>query len=169
MEKVDIYNRFRECTGITKGRKEVESGEYRISTHIWVRDLEGRILVLKRSEQEDKFPGMWAQVGGGVVAGDTSKETVIKECMEELNLTVEENNMYYVGSYTRTRDIVDVWLVEQEVNVDELVFQEEEVADAKLVTMEEFDNMIEKGIVVPSINPSYDLMKNYLKQYKDKK
>lgn len=169
MEKVDIYNRFREHTGKTKGRKEVEAGEYRISTHIWVKDLEGKILVLKRSEKEDKFPGMWAQVGGGVVAGDTSKETVVKECLEELNLTVEENNMYYVGSYIRTRDIVDVWLVEQDIDVSKLVFQEDEVADAKLVTMEEFDHMIAQGIVVPSINPSYDLMKNYLKQYKDKK
>ena len=88
MEQVDILNRFREQTGVTKGRKELVKGEYRISTHIWVMDSNGRILVLKRSEQEDKFPGMWAQVGGGVVAGDTSKETVIKECLEELGLTV---------------------------------------------------------------------------------
>ena len=131
-------------------------------------DSNGRILVLKRSEQEDKFPGMWAQVGGGVVAGDTSKETVIKECLEELGLTVKEENMYYVASYIRTRDIVDVWLVRQNVNLEELVLQEEEVADAKLVTLKEFDSMIDSGLVVPSINPSYYLMKNYVEQYMDK-
>ena len=168
MEKVDIYNRFRELTGITKGRKELVAGEYRISTHIWIMDSMGRILVLKRSEQEDKFPGMWAQVGGGVVAGDTSKETVIKECMEELGLTVVEDNMYYVASYTRTKDIVDVWLVKQDVNVNELVLQDEEVADAKLVSLDEFNHMIDSGIVVPSINPSYALMRNYVKQYMGK-
>ncbi len=168
MEQVDILNRFREQTGVTKGRKELEKGEYRISTHIWVMDSENRILVLKRSEAEDKFPGMWAQVGGGVVAGDTSKETVIKECQEELGLTVKEENMYYAASYIRTKDIVDVWLVWQDVNVDELVLQEEEVADAKLVTLKEFDSMIEQGMVVPSINPSYYLMKNYVEQYMDK-
>lgn len=168
MEQVDILNRFREQTGATKGRKELVKGEYRISTHIWVMDSNGRILVLKRSEQEDKFPGMWAQVGGGVVAGDTSKETVIKECLEELGLTVKEENMCYVASYIRTRDIVDVWLVKQNVNIDELVLQEEEVADAKLVTLDEFDSMIEQGMVVPSINPSYYLMKNYVEQYMDK-
>ncbi len=168
MEQVDILNRFREQTRVTKGRKELVKGEYRISTHIWVMDSNGRILVLKRSEQEDKFPGMWAQVGGGVVAGDTSKETVIKECLEELGLTVKEENMYYVASYIRTRDIVDVWLVLQNVNVDELVLQEEEVADAKLVTLDEFDSMIDSGLVVPSINPSYYLMKNYVEQYMDK-
>ena len=168
MEQVDILNRFREQTGVTKGRKELGKGEYRISTHIWVMDSNGRILVLKRSEQEDKFPGMWAQVGGGVVAGDTSKETVIKECLEELGLTVKEENMYYVASYIRTRDIVDVWLVRQNVNLEELVLQEEEVADAKLVTLNEFDSMIDSGLVVPSINPSYYLMKNYVEQYMDK-
>ena len=168
MEQVDILNRFREQTGVTKGRKELVKGEYRISTHIWVMDSNGRILVLKRSEQEDKFPGMWAQVGGGVVAGDTSKETVIKECLEELGLTVKEENMYYVASYIRTRDIVDVWLVRQNVNLEELVLQEEEVADARLVTLKEFDSMIDSGLVVPSINPSYYLMKNYVEQYMDK-
>ncbi len=168
MEQVDILNRFREQTRVTKGRKELLKGEYRISTHIWVMDSNGRILVLKRSEQEDKFPGMWAQVGGGVVAGDTSKETVIKECLEELGLTVKEENMYYVASYIRTRDIVDVWFVRQDINIDELVLQEEEVADAKLVTLNEFDSMIDSGLVVPSINPSYYLMKNYVEQYMDK-
>ena len=53
-------------------------------------------------------------------------------------------------------------------NVDELVLQEEEVADAKLVTLDEFDSMIDSGLIVPSINPSYYLMKNYVEQYMDK-
>lgn len=115
MEKVDIYNRFREKTGDVKGRKKLNKGEYRISAHIWIRDSRNMILIEKRSEKEDKFPGMWAQVGGGVKAGDTSKTTVIKECKEELNYDVEEKNLFYIGSYIRTKDIVDVWMVNQDV------------------------------------------------------
>ena len=37
----------------------------------------------------------------------------------------------------------------------------EELADVRLVTFEEFDKMIEDGEVVPSINPSYSLVKNF--------
>lgn len=165
MEKVDIYNKFREKNGYIKGRKELNKGEYRISTHIWIKDSLNRILIEKRSEKEDKFPGMWAQVGGGVKAGDTSKFTVFKECKEELNYDVKEENLFYIGSYIRTRDIVDVWMVNQDIDIDTLELQEDEVEYVKLVTFEEFDKMIENEEVVPSINPSYSLMKNFCKYY----
>lgn len=165
MEKVDIYDRFREKTGDVKGRKELVTGEYRISTHIWIINFENKILVEKRSEKEDKFPGMWAQVGGGVKVGDTSKITVFKECKEELNYDVEEKNLFYIGSYIRTKDIVDVWMVKQDIDIGMLTLQEDEVTEAKLVTFDEFDKMIDSGIVVPSINPSYTLVKNYIEKY----
>lgn len=165
MEKVDIYNKFREKTEDVKGRKELINGEYRISTHIWIINFENKILVEKRSEKEDKFPGMWAQVGGGVKAGDTSKITVFKECKEELNYDVEEKNLFYIGSYIRTKDIVDVWLVKQDIDIRMLTLQEDEVAEAKLVTFDEFDKMIDSEMVVPSINPSYTLVKNYIEKY----
>ena len=161
MEQVDVYNRFREKTGNVKGRKELNKGEFRISVHIWIKDQQNRILIEKRSKKEDKFPGMWAQVGGGVKTGDTSKITVFKECKEELNYSVKEENLFYIGSYIRTKDIVDVWMVNQDIDIDTLKLQEDEVADVKLVTFEEFDKMIENGKVVPSIKPSYSLMKNF--------
>lgn len=165
MELVDVYNRFRESTGVVRGKKELESGEYRISTHIWIVNSKKQILIEKRSEEEDMFPGMWAQIGGGVKAGDTSKDTVFNECIEELSLTVKEERLFYIGSYTRTRDIVDVWLVNQDINIHDLKLQESEVAEVKLVAFEEFDKMIEEKQVVPSIHPSYDLLKNYCKLY----
>lgn len=165
MEQVDIYNRFREKTEFIKERNELSNGEYRISTHIWVKDKHNRILIEKRSVEEDRFPGMWAQVGGAVRTGDTSKMTVFKECKEELNYDVEEKNLFYIGSYIRTKDIVDVWMVNQDIDLDTLRLQEDEVAEVKLVTFKEFDKMIENGEVVPSINPSYDLMKNFCNSY----
>ncbi|MBR5228021.1 MAG: NUDIX domain-containing protein [Clostridia bacterium] len=165
MEKVDIYNRFREKTGKTKYRNELEVGEYRISTHIWLFNYDGKLLVQKRSLKEDKFPGFWAQTGGGVKAGMTSMETVFEECKEELNVEVDEQNLFYVASYTREKDIVDVWVVKQRIDLTKITLQADEVEEVRLVTFDEFDSMIEQGIVVPSINPSYSLVKNYLLVY----
>ena len=90
---------------------------------------------------------MWSQTGGGVLVNESSKETAKRESKEELNLEIEENEIYYIGSYVRKKDIVDVWLVKKEIDIDK------------------FDNMIEKGLVVPSINPSYLLVKNYYENY----
>ena len=166
MEKVDVFNKYRENKKITKRRGELVEDEYRISVHIWIKDLNNKILIEKRSNKEDKFPGMWAQVGGGVKAGESSKETVFRECIEELDFTILPENLSYVASYIRARDIVDEWLVEQQVDVDKLKLQEDEVEEIKLVTFEEFDKLIKDGNVVPSINPSYYLVKNYIENYK---
>ena len=168
MEYVDVYNRLREKLGYTKPRKEIADGEYRISAHIWILNDKGEVLVQKRSELEDKFPGYWAQTGGGVKAGMTSKETVNEECTEELGITVKDDELYYVGSYIRTKDIVDIWMVTKNVDTSSLTIDSNEVAEVKFVSLDDFDKMIESGIVVPSINPSYLLLKNYLTQYRKK-
>lgn len=108
---------------------------------------------------------MWSQTGGGVLVNESSKETVKRESKEELNLEIDENEIYYIGSYVRKKDIVDVWLVKKEIDIDKLKLEPSEVENVKLATFEEFDNMIEEGVVVPSINPSYLLIKNYYENY----
>lgn len=165
MEKVDIYDRNREKTYKVKERNKLEEGEYRISVHIWIVNSKNELLIQKRTMDSKKFPGMWSQTGGGVLAGENSKEAVKRESKEELNLEIKDDEIYYIGSYVRKKDIADVWLVKKQIEVNNLKLQEEEVAEIKLVTFEEFDEMIKNGIVVPSINPSYLLMKNYFNNY----
>lgn len=166
MEKVNVYNRNREITDKIKERNSLEKGEYRISVHIWIINSKSELLIQQRSETSKKFPSMWAQTGGGVLAGETSKEAVKREAKEELGINVEDEELYYISSYVRTRDIVDVWLVKKDI--DKLELQKEEVAEAKFISFEDFDNMIKDKKVVPTINPSYFLMKNYIDNYIDK-
>lgn len=165
MEKVNVYNRNRELTDIIKERNKLEKGEYRISAHIWIINKENKMLIQQRVAKAKKFPNMWSQTGGGVLVNENSKETVKRECKEELDLKIDEDEIYYIGSYIRKKDIVDVWLVKKEVDINNLKLEPNEVADVKLVTFEEFDYMIENGLVVPSINPSYLLVKNYYNNY----
>lgn len=118
MEKVNVYNRNREITDKIKERNSLEKGEYRISVHIWIINSKSELLIQQRLETSKKFPSMWSQTGGGVLAGETSKEAVKRE--------------------------------------------------AKFISFEDFDNMIKDKKVVPTINPSYFLMKNYIDNYIDK-
>lgn len=166
MEKVNVYNRNREITDKIKERNSLEKGEYRISVHIWIINSKGELLIQQRSKTSKKFPSMWSQTGGGVLAGETSKEAVKREAKEELEINVEDEELYYISSYVRTRNIADVWLVKKDI--DKLELQKEEVAEAKFVSFEDFDNMIKDKKVVPTINPSYFLMKNYIDNYIDK-
>ena len=165
MEKVNVYNRNRELTDVIKERNKLDDGEYRISAHIWIINKTNELLIQQRVGTAKKFPHMWSQTGGGVLVNESSKETVKRESKEELNLEIDENEIYYIGSYVRKKDIVDVWLVKKEIEIEKLKLEPSEVENVKLVTFEEFDNMIEEGVVVPSINPSYLLIKNYYENY----
>ena len=63
-------------------------------------------------------------------------------------------------------DIVDIWLLNKKIDNKKIKLQKEEVSDIKFVTFDEFDNMINDSKVVPTINPSYTLLKNYYNVYK---
>ena len=114
MEKVDIYNRNREKTNKIKQRNELKNGEYRISAHIWIVNAKKELLIQKRTMNSKKSPNMWSQTAGGVLAEEDSKEAVKRESKEELDLEVNDDEIYYIGSYIRKKDIVDVWLVKKE-------------------------------------------------------
>lgn len=164
MEKVDVFNKKREKTDCIKERGTLERGEYSISVHVWLIENE-KILIQQRSKEKKIFPELWEQSGGGVISGETSLEAVKREEKEELGIEVQDDEITYIGSYTRVKDIVDIWLVQRNLSKDKIIMQSSEVANIKKVTFEEFDDMIKKGKVVPTINPSYNLLKNYYNLY----
>jgi ADP-ribose pyrophosphatase YjhB (NUDIX family) len=53
------------------------------SVHVFIRDEEGRILLVRHVE------GRWQLPGGAVDPGETPSETARRECREEIGATVE--------------------------------------------------------------------------------
>ena len=54
-----------------------------------IRNQAGKYLVLKRSEREIAYPGMYTFPGGKVEDNDTVEETLVKEAKEEANLDLK--------------------------------------------------------------------------------
>lgn len=54
-----------------------------------IRNEEDKYLVLKRSEREIAYPGMYTFPGGKIEDNDTVEETLIKEAKEEANLDIK--------------------------------------------------------------------------------
>lgn len=163
MENVDIFNKRREKLENIRERGKLEKNEYSISVHVWLLE-EDKLWIQQRSNEKKIFPGLWEQSGGGVISGETSLEAVKRETKEELGLDIQDEEITYIGSYTRVTDIVDIWLVQRIFSKDKIILQDEEVANIKNVTFEEFDKMIENKEVVPTINPSYNLLKEYIEK-----
>ncbi|GEM_PF-5756921 len=67
-----------------------EKGLWHKVVHIWIIDARGNVLIQKRGAYKKTYPNMWAMsCEGHVSAGDSSRETVLKELCEELGLNIE--------------------------------------------------------------------------------
>ena len=142
MELVDLLNNRKELTGETCERNAVPDGKYRLSIHIWIVNDKNEILIQQRSANRKKFPNMWTNTGGACIAGETSIETVFRELKEELDITPSVDNLELIASYKREKDYVDVWVLKQNINITDLKFNDNEVQDAKWVTVEEWKKLL---------------------------
>ena len=159
MEIVDLLNNRKELTGETCERNAVPDGKYRLSIHIWIVNNKNEILIQQRSANRKKFPNMWTNTGGACIAGETSIETVFRELKEELNITPNIDNLELIASYKREKDYVDVWLLKQNINITDLKFNDNEVQDAKWVTIEEWEKLL---IEEQAVKSSTDYFLKYI-------
>ncbi len=142
MELVDLLNNRKELTGETCERNAVPEGKYRLSIHIWIVNDKNEILIQQRSASRKMFPNMWTNTGGACIAGETSIETVFRELKEELNVIPNIDNLELIASYKRKKDYVDVWLLRQNININDLKFNDNEVQAAKWVSIEEWKKLL---------------------------
>lgn len=159
MEIVDLLNKRKELTGNTCERNAVPEGFYRLSIHIWIVNDKNEILIQQRSSNRKMFPNMWTNTGGACVAGETSMQTVIRELKEELNVVPDLDNLELIASYKREKDFVDVWVLKQNLKIEDLVFVDDEVQAAKWVSIEEWQKML---IEEQAVKSSTDYFLNYM-------
>lgn len=159
MELVDLLNNRKELIGETCERNAVPEGKYRLSIHIWIVNDKNEILIQQRSASRKMFPNMWTNTGGACIAGETSIETVFRELREELNVIPNIDDLELIASYKRKKDYVDVWLLRQNININDLKFNDNEVQAAKWVSIEEWKKLL---IEEQAIKSSTNYFLNYI-------
>jgi len=60
----------------------------------------GKILLMKRSDQSRTYPGHWGLVGGFLEFGETAEEGAVREAKEEIGVEVEV--IKFIGRYYNT-------------------------------------------------------------------
>lgn len=164
-EKLDVYNIDKKRTGKVIERKQgvtLNNGEYIISVQCWIVNSEGKILLTQRSLNKNNG-GKWEPTGGLVVSGETSKQGIKRELKEEIGLDIEEDKIRLIKEIVEENEKLnffrDIYLIKEDINLDELSFNDE-VIDAKYVTIEEFSKMIEN-------NESFEWLKYFLDVMKE--
>lgn len=147
MEFVDLLDENRVPLGRTAERfSPRREGEYRSVVHICVFNSAGEMLIQKRVEGKKLWPGRWdVAAAGGVSAGETSRTAAEREFHEELGIPLDLTGKRPTVTVNFNRGFDDFFVVVRDIDLGELHLQKEEVSDARWVSVEEAQAMVERG------------------------
>lgn len=103
---------------------------------------ENKILIQKRSEQKRLEPNVWAMTGGSVILGENSKETIVREAKEELDIDINPNELKFMTKFKTGNVWIDTYILKHNYDISKMKFQEDEVSDAKWATWEEINTLV---------------------------
>ncbi len=162
MELVDVYNKRHEKLNYTKGRRDLITGEYRLSCFVWIINNDNQILIQQRLATAKKCPDMWSTTGGGAKAGEDSITGTLTELKEELGITLNKENLTFIGSFIRFNDFVEIFVANINIDINNIKIAKDEVQDVKWISIDGYAKMIEDGRAVPT---SFNIFKNYYQKY----
>ena len=151
MELVDLYDENRIPLGRTAERHAPKGiGEHRIVVHVCVFDSRGRLLIQKRTLEKRIWPGLWdVTVGGGVDAGETSRQGAEREFREELGYPLDLTGLRPSVTVNFPEGFDDFFIVNLDLDERSLALQKEEVSAVRWVTLEELLAMEKSGEFIP--------------------
>ena len=129
----DLYDKDRnKLNKLAKRGDKLDEGEYHLVVNAWIKNKNNQFLITQRSANK-KFAYMWECTGGSALQGETSIQAAIREVKEELGINIDENTGKFIGTtlrhYRNRPDILDVWLFESDVPIEQIKIQEDEVCD----------------------------------------
>ena len=147
MELVDLYDENRVPLGKTAERYGKKApGEYRTVVHVCLFDRQGRMLIQHRTPDKVIWPGYWdVSVGGGVDAGETSRQGAEREFREELGYPLDLTGCRPTVTVNFPGGFDDFYLATRDVALEELTLQPEEVLEVRWATLEEVLALLEEG------------------------
>lgn len=98
--------------------------------------------------------------GGSVLFGEESIDAAIREAKEELNVDLDKSKGILICSEKRyfkgCNDIIDVWLFENDVSLNDIKLQQEEVCDCMWANREKSKELYNKGEF--GVNPYFEVI-----------
>jgi len=131
----DINRNLIEGRISVRGSDDMKDDEFHIVVFGVVTTPDGKIMVSKR-HPDKMFGGVWEFNGGSALSGESSRQAVERELLEETGLDVKGCHGEIVKSQVKywpgSNWIYDVWVFECEVNTQKLRPQAGEVTEIRL-------------------------------------
>ena len=144
MELNDVYDEKRNLTGRVHRRGTPwRKGEYGLVVCAWVYDGRGNILMTRRAPQKS-FPGTWENSGGAALAGENSRQAMVRELFEETGIKAAEEEFEFLESGKDRNFHYDYYCLKRNTPIEEIVLLPGETDAVKWVTYAQVHEMIEK-------------------------
>jgi len=154
MEYVDVLDSSGRPVGKMKPKSGVHrDGEWHGAAHLWILNRGGQILIQRRSPTKENWPNLWdVSVAGHISAGEGPVEAAIREAREELGITLDPSECRYLftvaeqaalnkGNYV-DNEYHHVFLVEKDLDLGDLKFNDGEVVEVKFVALRELQPIL---------------------------
>ncbi|KAK4486284.1 hypothetical protein RD792_008954 [Penstemon davidsonii] len=184
-EYLDVLTKTAQKTGISKPRGDVHrDGDYHRAVHVWIyAESTQQLLLQKRAECKDSWPGQWdISSAGHISAGDSSLVTARRELEEELGIALPKDAFELLFVFLQecvvndgkfiNNEYNDVYLVttREPIPLEAFTLQESEVSAVKYISLEEYRSLLVKedpDYVPYDVNEQYgQLFEIISKRYK---
>lgn len=152
-EPIDVYDVDRRLTDLVIDRRSqrLGQGQYMLYAIVMVCDLQGRMLITRRALDKAWAAGWWEVPGGGVCAGETTREAAIREAGEEVGLDLTRGTLELLWSY-RNDDpgysdnyFADIYRATLDFSVADVRLREREATEFALVSWDEVRELAQQG------------------------
>ena len=156
MEMVEKFDNKRRPLSKTEDRYINIPNEYRQSVNVWIMNSKGEFLIQKRSPNKKSWPNIWSVTAGTGNIGETTLQTVIRECKEELSIDVNIDNLELMMTIKSKHTFTDVWLLREDIQIETIKLQAEEVTDVMWVSSNELKEMIKSEKITSNVILYFD-------------
>lgn len=147
-ELLDIYDQNNRPTGKTADKETVHQlGLYHRTVHIWLLNRNNELLIQKRSDLKDSFPGYWdISAAGHLRAGESLIEGARRELNEELGVRAKPEDFIHITDISyfspKNKEFARVYLLKTSLATDQFIFTDHEVSEVRYVSLGELERLI---------------------------
>lgn len=153
MEKVEVFDKSGRKKDYLKERfEDFTNEEYSKVIHIWIKQPDGSYLVQQRAKYKKVDPLHWSMVSGTADPKERLRDTAIRELKEEVGVDIKSGDLIKLGALIPVNDddplnnhIATIYLLQKELSLDNLSYQESEVAKCDFWTKEKVLEEVTKG------------------------
>ena len=158
-ELVEIVTKDNKPIGVGERETVHQLGLHHRAVCVILMDKEGRILVQRRGEKKRICPLFWdLSVGEHLRPGEHYKDAALRGLKEELNVDSDDivlikirgphlQEHEYLDGKLKDREIIELYLAI--VKGDITIEKSEEISDAKFMTIDEIEELRDKGKLTP--------------------